>query len=225
MKIMLGFLVALIGLPATTLAADANKDEIKAITTIEKLGGSVKIDNEAEGPARLKVMFDKLDDRILTSLKGMTQISVLITSNAAGVTDRGMALISNIPNLQELTLEKAGITATGITHLKNLQNLKSLSLHGSIRINDAAVGLIKELKGLEELDLSKTALTDASFNHFNAMNSLKKLYLLNTKITDKGIVNLKGHKSLKLVGVGMTSISAKVAQEVEMATEGLRIRR
>ncbi len=225
MKKVIVALSLLVAVSSSTRAADANKDEMKAIATIEKLGATVKIAEEMEGPARLKVTFDKIDDKAATTLKGMTQIAVLISGNASGLTDRGITLLAGIPNLTELTLEKANITSAGIAPLKALKNLKSLSLHGASKLNDSGVAVLKEIKGLTELDLSKTALTDASFAHFKAMESLKTLYLLDTKVTDKGLVNIKGHKSLKMLGVGMTSITPKAAQEVETATEGLRIRR
>ena len=79
-----------------------------------------------------------------------------------------------------------------------------------------AVKAIEALGGRVKLDesgnvsnvvLSNTKVSDAGLVHLKGLTSLTTLGLFNTKITDAGLVNLKGLTSLTTLGLGGTGIS------------------
>lgn len=57
------------------------------------------------------------------------------------------------------------------------------------------------------LQLSKTAITDAGLRDLSGMRSLRGLYLDNTKITDAGLQHVFQLRDLEVLGVDSTNVT------------------
>lgn len=204
-------------LAPTALAAEQSAE----IQRLEKAGARVRVDNELLDSARLRVSFAVLDDKTAAVLRGATHIGSLTVEDASHFTDRSLAIVGTLGNLQELNLGKPGITSAGLSHLKRLKELRKLYLMEA-RIYDSGVAHLKELEHLEELDLSGSAITNAAAATFKAISSLKLLAVMRTKFGDAGAAELKDLSGLKNLEA---DISVKAAMSLEAAIPGIRIRR
>ena len=104
-------------------------------------------------------------DEELALVKQLPKVDQL-DLRGTGVTDAGLANIEGLNSLTQLHLEKTGVTDEGLTHLKNLANLAYLNLYG-------------------------TAVTDKGIANLSGLKNLKRLYLWQTKVTESGVASLK----------------------------------
>jgi hypothetical protein len=76
---------------------------------------------------------------------------------STSIADRELALLKELPQLEELSLRDTGGAATvGLANLANLRTLKKLDL-SSTTLADSGLAYVKSLTGLQSLDLSHTA--------------------------------------------------------------------
>lgn len=104
------------------------------------------------------------------------------------VTDAGLKTIGNLPMLSHLSLAR-----TGITGLKGLSRLRLSTLDLSdTKITDAGLESLGEAgEQLRELDLSKTAVGDDSLPFLKRLRQLETLRVGGTKISERGIGELR----------------------------------
>ena len=76
----------------------------------------------------------------------------------AQVSDKGLAVVSQLNNLSRLHLENSSVADSGLTHLSSLERLQYLNLYG-------------------------TQLTDAGLAHLASLKHLQKLYVWQTKVS------------------------------------------
>lgn len=99
--------------------------------------------------------------------------------------------LSNLTNLQKLTIESGTLTAEGAKELSALKNLKSLNLN-LVRTNDEALQLMASLKNLEEFELLHAGLSETVTNQGVAfvgqLPKLKRLTLGRMPLIDDEIV-------------------------------------
>jgi len=205
-------------------AVAAKADEAKERDRLEKAGARVTVDNGMPGTARLRVNFSKLDDKLVTSLKGCTHVAALTVEDAAKLTDKTLAIIGTFHELRELSLFKPAITSAGLAHLKDLKELKKLYLIDA-RVYDAGVAHLKDLDKLEELDLSGTGITNAAGATFKDLPALQLIAVSKTKFGDAGADRLKELKDLKSLEAVNTDLSVKGAMALEAAIPGVKVRR
>jgi hypothetical protein len=83
-------------------------------------------------------------DAGLTPLTKLTRLEALDISDAAKVTDKGMATIKTLERLEVLRLNKTSITDKGLMELRPLEGLRSLSVGGT-KVTQAAAEKFPEL--------------------------------------------------------------------------------
>ncbi len=124
------------------------------------------------------------------------------------VTDRGMAEIGNMQNLESLDLGYTNITDEGAKHLEKLQKLKRLSLK-YCNIGDAGIESISKLKNLDLLNLkANQMMTRRGFQLLASMPSLKELRMREADL-DEPISGLESSKNLKILDLRESKISDK----------------
>ena len=111
-------------------------EEAAAIAAIEKLGGTVEVDEKR--PEKPVVSVHLRDTK---------------------VTDARLVHLIGLPNLQGLNLAETKVTDAGLKHLKGLGKLRHLDLSFT-SVADRGLVHIKGLTNLKWLDLDDTRITD-----------------------------------------------------------------
>jgi Leucine-rich repeat (LRR) protein len=122
------------------------------------------------------------NDRTLAALKDCPDLQVLDLNNCKGVTDRGLAELGGLTNLQRLDLSLTRIGDSS-TALGKLLALKQINLYGT-NVGDATVQQLKGMDQLEEANLAKTKVTDSAMASLGAIKSLRRLSIYSTSVTD-----------------------------------------
>jgi Leucine-rich repeat (LRR) protein len=115
--------------------------------------------------------------------------------NETYYTDRGLAMLSGLKNLEKLGIGSIGVTDEGMSHIAGLTNLRDLSIFGC-PITDAGCAKLLALKSLEELDLSHTEMTIAGLSQLSALPNLTDLHVNNIK-PGRTVLDLSGLSNLR----------------------------
>jgi hypothetical protein len=140
----------------------------------------------------------------LAALPRLQQVGLI----GSGVTDAGLEKIGRIKALRQLDVRGARVTAAGLKHLAGLP-LTSLAVSPGV-LTDEALDYLADKKMLHALAIAKgrmgrpasaediyymvlegAPITDASVKHLTAMKSLFGVNLRGTRVTDKGVAQLK----------------------------------
>jgi Leucine-rich repeat (LRR) protein len=152
---------------------------------------------------RLYLMEVKIEDSGLEHIGEMTALENLHlgdswltfqpTSIDYPLTDKGMAHLKNLKNLDILTIRScAKITDAGVTAaLKNKPKLSLLNIGRCPKITDATLGEIKNLEKLSILWVDYTAVTDKGLAELHGLKRLSSLAIEKSKVTNEGIAELK----------------------------------
>ena len=127
-------------------------------------------------------------------------------------TDEGMRHIGGLKKLEVLMIwDTSEITDVGASHLKNLTKLKCLHLSNS-RISDKSLKTFSQIPRLEDLSLQGSQFSDEGLAYVKDMRQLKRLGIglgNNRKITDEGLIHLKGLTRLQTLDLQQTAVTAK----------------
>ncbi len=165
----------------------------------------------------------------LEHLKGLKKLDFLVLERTK-ITDKSLARLKVIPSLQTLDLGGTSVGDEGVAHLKSLDRLVFLNL-SMTKVTDAGIAHLKDLKQLEELGLLIAAQIRSNFSEshdsrrtsvcgpFSAISAnwaaVRNLTLFAqrsvsfTKITDAGLLHLRGMSSLKSLDLSSTKVTAK----------------
>lgn len=106
--------------------------------------------------------------------------------------DEDLAGLSNLTNLEHLSVEGSLITDDGLALLKNFSNLRSLDLRYSL-IKGPGLKHLRELPRLEQLCLMDNELTDDCVSTLLELKSLKVISLDRTFVSSIRISELVDH--------------------------------
>jgi hypothetical protein len=105
--------------------------------------------------------FGQMTDELLERFTRLDSLTVLSLSDSA-VTDRGLALLARMPQLERLDISGCGgISDDGLRVLRDLPSLTRLEARG-IRITDAGAAHLSACRTLERVDLSGTGTGDGA---------------------------------------------------------------
>ena len=119
--------------------------------------------------------------QVLTELPQLESLS-LMRINAG---DEAMTPISSLKNLRRLMLDSEEITDDGIVELSNLKKLESLELM-TTSITDSGMEVVKELPKLSSLTVCRN-ITDAGLEKLQNVKSLQRLSLISCDISEKAL--------------------------------------
>jgi len=150
------------------------------------------------------------------------RIQIITTPNPLLVTNKDLAMITGLRDLEVLDLRGTQISDEALTHLTDLPSLEQLYLGGSVitdteptlfhaRFTDAAVDPVVQLTSLKVLSLAKTDIGDPAVQKLPALSNLEVLFLLGTNVTDESVEALSQ----------MTSLRELYLQETAVTPEGL----
>ncbi len=119
------------------------------------------------------------DLRRVMAVPGLKKLDLSFTY----VTDKGMEMVPQLAELEELTLDTAEfITDAALSHLRGNRKLRKLVLRGT-DITDVGMPYIGQLTGLRSLDLSHSMLGDVGIESLAPLTELEELDLGGTRIT------------------------------------------
>ena len=118
--------------------------------------------------------------------------------------------MSELKNLQCLSLDHSGWTTAG---LKELEHLQRLNL-GPIRVNGTMAKEFKEFKSLQILE-DIYVQEDAELKSLEGLESLKVLHLAGNGVTDAGIKKLKELKNLHTIWLMRTPVTDAGLKELK----------
>ena len=146
-----------------------------------------------------------IEDQDLAMIADLTELLEL-TLDDTRITDDGLQYLSGLENLEHLRLRGAAITDAGLQHLLPLKYLRILNLPQA-RFTDAGLTSLKRLPELEQLRFSSPHVTDAGMAELKDFPALWHLHLIQVPITDRGLLpfeRMDGLYSLYMDGMQIT---------------------
>ncbi len=136
----------------------------------------------------------------------------------SGLSDAQAARLGDLPELEEVILfSSKPLTGAGLAGLSKLARLKHLNL-GVLPVHDQDLAAIAGVASLQTLDVHSAKITDAGLVHLRGLTNLRRLTLTGTRVADlKSLVGLKQLQSLDLSGTPITDEGlAPVAELVNL---------
>lgn len=116
--------------------------------------------------------------------------------------DRDIAEFKHHPQLQFLNLVRSRVTDAGLIVVKQLPELKRLDL-GSDDITDGCIVHLSGHPKLESLDVFGTQITDVGLQRLRELPKLKSIRFDARRISEKAVSNLKAHvRNLEIRAIG-----------------------
>jgi len=132
----------------------------------------------------------RLTDRGLSQLHGLTSLEIANLDNCYSLTGRGLSSFSNCYSLHTLSLSNCRcLTDEALVHISHLSSIRALSLDGCRCLTDISLENISNLNHLQKLELSQCDLiSDNGLAHINGLNQIEELSLGWCRaITDQGL--------------------------------------
>lgn len=184
-----------------------------------------------------------VNDSLLRYIAEMPELKVLGIHGVTSVSGRALAILSHSKSIESLTLSNVPLAPADIYPLNRMQQLHQLSLPGCALDNPCfeAVSELKQLTGfatacttisdhagvflqtmpqLKMLQIdSSRRITDAFIPYVLTLPELQTLSLVDTTLTDEGLLLLKGKPKLALVYVRDTQVTEAAAMELQMSLQ------
>ncbi len=169
------------------------------------------------------VINDATVEMIVKSLSNLTELDLSSNTN---LTNGVVKIISEMPQLQRLTLVQNKINDIGAQRFAKLKALRVLDLRGNMEAGDMALEVVSELPKLSAFKHRSTAVTDSGVEYLSRSPTLESLLLQDFVITDQSgphiaklgklsqleVFRCQGFGSegvLALKGVGLTRLTLR----------------
>ena len=146
-------------------------------------------------------------DEDFVHLKDLAGLLALNLSSMKLIDGSGLAHLTNLKSLKELSCFNSNITDPALEHISKMTSLERLTFYLT-QIDGSGLKHLKSLTSLDFLDLAQTAITDDSLAHLSEMTWLKELHLYDTNISDKGLAHLKHLRSLEVLMLGASRLDS-----------------
>lgn len=136
--------------------------------------------------------------RLIGSLKSLKELTLY----RCPITDEGLALLTDLPNLEKVAFEGGKFTDDGMKQMAGWKSLKTMTFFHSLNkegFTGAGVAHLKELPNFESFGCGGSSLTDAGLAAIASLPHLKDLRIWHTMNTDAGTVKLQACKNLRSV--------------------------
>jgi len=148
---------------------------------------------------RLCLEDTKVTEAGLENLEPLTALEDLRLYLGRSVTDVGAEHLSKLKSLRRVT-DNMELTDKGVAALARLPNLEQLELFGD-RVTDDAVRSAGQVKSLKWLDFQHCAITDDGLAALADMPNLELFRLYETRVTGSGLLYLQNSPKLTLLGI------------------------
>ena len=153
---------------------------------------------DSSEPSSEKTKPDSTTQSVQEGLEGMGAVVVpnpnggikSVIFEGSNLSEGAIALVTQIPELEILSLSGVSIKDSELEGIGKLKNLKVLLL-GSTQVTDVGLIHLGSLTELERLGLGDTQITDAGLKQLEGLQNLKMLFLSETGVTDKGVTTFR----------------------------------
>jgi hypothetical protein len=128
------------------------------------------------------VISDVTVEMIVKSFPSLTELDLSSNTN---MTNGVVKIISELGNLQRLTLIQNQINDIGAQRLEKLQELRVLDLRGNMEAGDMALEVVARLPKLATFKHRSTAVTDSGLEHLGRNAALESLLIQDFAISDQ----------------------------------------
>ena len=162
------------------------------------------------------------DDAVETIVKSFPKLIALDLSSNANMSSQVLKSITELTNLQQLTLLQNKFNDIGTRRLSKLQELRVLDLRGNMQAGDMTLETIAGLPKLKAFKHRSTAVSDNGMAYLS-----RNVALENLLIQDFGISNQSGEHLAKLQKLTQLEIfrCPGFGSEGVLALKGLKLQR
>ncbi|MCA9817213.1 MAG: hypothetical protein KC652_19025 [Cyanobacteria bacterium HKST-UBA01] len=166
----------------------------------------------------------EITDKGLEELSASKTINHLEINLGRKITNRGIESLDKMTQLKVLEFSGSkNVTAACLAGLSNLKDLEQLSIK-YLTVGSEDLDALKQFKKLILLDASECSLDDRALQGIAAVKSLNVLNINGSNITDDGIEKLSGLKSLSLLSMkDCPNVSEKAAEKLKKRLPGCHI--
>ena len=134
-------------------------------------------------------------NRLLDGMKGRSSNDVVaIRLGSLGTDDDLKQIGTHFPNLEDLYLTDASISAEGLRHLRSCKKLSELDL-SETDVDDEAVKVLEEFSRLGRVHLQWTLVTNASIPALEGMAARNSLQQVNVAYTDISLAAIQAWRT------------------------------
>jgi Leucine-rich repeat (LRR) protein len=114
--------------------------------------------------------------------------------------DELMPIVARFPALRSLDLSEGGVTNKGMIHCQHMPQLETLYLMMSEDVGNSGIRHLRTVSHLRILNLTEVpSVTNAGLAALQELPKLQQLYLLGTRISDRGMAHLKEMPTLEVL--------------------------
>jgi len=194
----MAFLCALVAGFTTVGRAEPPTARDRAVAAVEKLGGTVEVDETRPGRPVVGVDLSR-----------------------SAVTDADLVHLEALPALEVLDLRLTAIGDAGVARLEGTRALRFLNLFRT-RLTDAGLDHLAGNAGLETLLVGGTQVTDEGLARLKAFPRLRKLSVFDTQVGDAGLEHLRGLPRLEILLLGKSRVTAAGRERISAALPSVR---
>lgn len=191
----------------TAAAADTAALKAKGLTLAEKNGVVTTISGEAKSLT--------IDD--WRTIARLTSLTTLRVNRASSLTDKTLALLAPLVNLQEMSLEGSDFSDEGCKHFAPFTKLKSLALFHPSRnraeFTGAGLAHLAVLPAFERLTVAGANVGDAAFIAVAKLPHLVEFRQWHNLETAAALSHLKGMPKLRRLMIGQRLTSKTRGKE------------
>ncbi len=169
----------------------------------------------APDPGQLVAEFQQIssrdiNDAALQKLVAVPEAAAQITEldlrgTAEALTNAGLMLVAELPNLQSLNLSRRPVSSEAIAAIGKKTMLREIDLTGS-PVDPSVAESLQTLSHLQTLKLDATAAGDGAVHAVSSL-PLETLSLQGTPLTDAGLEEIGRIQTLKSLDVGRTQVT------------------
>lgn len=160
-------------------------------------------------------------------MRPMPGIRVVHLDYAKGtINDAGAkAIAAAFPRLESLTGDGGGLGSAGMTALAGINTLADLKFNGLSGLDGPFLEAVGKMKRLSKLCLGRSEVKDEHVALLEPLKSrLQELHLDHTRISDQALKSLAEMKSLRLLVIIGTDISAEGAKSLKASLRGCEVK-
>jgi hypothetical protein len=209
------------GLPPLLSADDPQLDRLAATVILKFKMGVVSIqlgneerwlNNESEIPTEsftvkgAGIQHAMAADALLAYLRGLKSLERLTISSGQGITDAGVAVVTELPQLKALTLQLPQLGDATLAHLAKVPRLEQLVV-ASGQFTDVGLGRLAGHTGLTSIHCQSDLVSDEAFRQLAKLPSLYSLTLQSDRISAAGLPHLRSLGNLRQLNLRSANLN------------------